>query len=102
MIEVIIALLIGIFIGIGIFFLLKGNKQKESEEITRNLENNLRQLMPVMQKDLNENIMALAKEKLESETKQSKIDLENKRAEITSSWSGSPPSYSSSGPNNRE
>jgi DNA recombination protein RmuC len=36
-----------------------------------------------MQKDLNENIMALAKEKLESETKQNKLDLENKRSEIT-------------------
>lgn len=87
MIEVIIALVAGIFIGIGIFFLLRGNKQKESEEITRNLENNLRQVLPIMQRelqrDLNENIMALAKEKLESETKQSKVDLENKRSEIT-------------------
>jgi DNA recombination protein RmuC len=83
MIEVIVALVAGIFIGIGIFFLLKGNKQKESEEIIKNLENNLRQILPIMQKDLNENIMALAKEKLESETKQSKVDLENKRSEIT-------------------
>lgn len=83
MIEVIIALVSGIFIGVGIFFLLRGNKKKESEEITRNLENNLRQLLPMMQKDLNENIMAIAKEKLESETKQSKLDLENKRSEIT-------------------
>jgi DNA recombination protein RmuC len=81
--EVIIALVVGIFIGVVITFLIKGNKRKESEEITRNLENNLRQLLPVMQKDLNENIMTLAKEKLESETKQSKVDLENKRSEIT-------------------
>jgi DNA recombination protein RmuC len=83
MIEVIIALVAGICLGIGIFFVLKGNRKKESEEITQNLENNLRQLLPIMQRDLNENIMALAKEKLESETKQTKVDLENKRSEIT-------------------
>ncbi|KUK77303.1 MAG: Uncharacterized protein XD93_0422 [candidate division WS6 bacterium 34_10] len=83
MIETIIALVAGIFIGVGIVFLVKGNKKRESEEITQNLENNLRQLIPMMQKDLNENIMALAKEKLESETKQNKLDLENKRSEIT-------------------
>jgi DNA recombination protein RmuC len=83
MIEVIGALVAGIFIGIGIVLLLKKNRKKESEEITQNLENNLRQLLPIMQKDLNENIMTLAKEKLESETKQSKVDLENKRSEIT-------------------
>lgn len=83
MIEVIIALVAGICLGVGIVILVKGNSKKESEEITQNLENNLRQLLPIMQKDLNENIMALAKEKLESETKQSKVDLENKRSEIT-------------------
>jgi DNA recombination protein RmuC len=83
MIETIIALVAGVFIGVGIVFLVKGNRRKESEEITQNLENNLRQLLPLMQKDLNENIMALAKEKLESETKQNKLDLENKRSEIT-------------------
>ena len=83
MFEIIIALIAGIFLGVGITFLIKGNKKKESEEITKNLENNLRQLIPIMQKDLNENIMTLAKEKLESETKQNKLDLENKRSEIT-------------------
>ena len=83
MFEIIIALVAGIFLGVGITFLVRGNKKQESEEITRNLENNLRQLLPMMQKDLNENIMTLAKEKLESETKQGKVDLENKRSEIT-------------------
>lgn len=83
MINTIIALVTGVFLGVGIVILIKGNKKKESEEITRNLENNLRQLLPIMQKDLNENIMAIAKEKLESETKQNKVDLENKRSEIT-------------------
>jgi DNA recombination protein RmuC len=83
MIETLIALVAGVFIGVGIVFLVKGNRKRESEEITQNLENNLRQLLPIMQKDLNENIMALAKEKLESETKQNKLDLENKRSEIT-------------------
>ena len=34
MIETVIALIAGIFIGIGIVFLIKGNKKKESEEIT--------------------------------------------------------------------
>lgn len=83
MIEVIIALVAGICLGIGIFLVLRGNRNKESEEITQNLENNLRQLIPLMQKELNENIMTLAKEKLESETKQNKSELDNKRSEIT-------------------
>jgi len=83
MIEIIIALVAGICFGIGIFFVLKGNRKKDSEIITQNLENNLRQLLPLMLKESNEYLTSLAKEKLESETKQSRLDLENKRSEIT-------------------
>jgi DNA recombination protein RmuC len=83
MIEVIIALVAGICLGIGIFFVLKGNNKNDSEQITQNLETNLRQLLPLMMKESNDYLTELAKEKLQSESKQNRMDLENKRSEIT-------------------
>ncbi|MCD4811863.1 DNA recombination protein RmuC [bacterium] len=82
MIEIIIALVAGICLGIGIFLVLKGNSKKDSEKITQNIETNLRQLLPLMLRESNEYLTELAKEKLQSETKQNRLDLENKRSEI--------------------
>lgn len=81
--EIIIALVAGICLGIGIFFLLKGNSRKDTDEITENLENNLRKLMPLMLEESNRHLTEIAKEKLQSESKQNRQDLENKRSEIT-------------------
>lgn len=83
MIEVIVALVGGILLGIGIFSFLKKGKEADSGEITETIESKLAELLPIVLNQANEDLVRMANEKLSSETKQNRIDLENKREEIT-------------------
>ncbi len=80
---VIIALVGGLFLGVGITFFLKKGSQKEKEDIEEAIGNRLNELLPEVLSKANEDLVRMANEKLGSETKQGRIDLENKREEIT-------------------
>ena len=82
MIEVIVALVGGILLGIGIFYFLKRGQGKESEEISETIEDKLTELLPIVLNQANENLVRMANEKLSSETELNKRDLESKRGEI--------------------
>lgn len=82
MIEVIVALVGGILLGIGIFYFLKRGQSKESEEISETIEDKLTELLPIVLNQANENLVRMANEKLSSETELNKRDLESKRGEI--------------------
>ena len=82
MLEVIIALVGGILLGIGLFYFLKKGQQASSEDITETIEQRLEDIVPKALMEANEYLVRTARESLSSETKQSRIDLENKRKEI--------------------
>jgi DNA recombination protein RmuC len=83
MIEVIVALVGGILLGIGIFYLLKKGQGGNTEDISETIESKLSELLPIVLNQANEDLVRMANEKLSSETKQNRIDWENKRDEIT-------------------
>ena len=83
MIEVIVALVGGILLGIGIFYFSKKGQGGNTEEITETIEHKLAEILPIALNQANENLVRMANEKLSSETKESRRDLENKREEIT-------------------
>jgi DNA recombination protein RmuC len=83
MVEVIVALVGGILLGIGIFYILKRNQSASSEDITESIQEKLEDLVPKALMEANEYLVKTARESLSSETKQSRIDLENKRGEIS-------------------
>ena len=83
MTEVIVALIGGLLLGIGIFYFLNKGQKDKSKELTDTLEHKLKGLLPEVLNQANEDLVRMANEKLASETKQSRIDLENKREEIT-------------------
>ncbi|HRY22560.1 MAG TPA: DNA recombination protein RmuC [Candidatus Dojkabacteria bacterium] len=82
MLEVIVALVGGILLGIGAFYLLKKGQQIRSEDITDTIEQRLEDIVPKALMEANDYLVRAAKESLSSETMQSRIDLENKRKEI--------------------
>jgi DNA recombination protein RmuC len=82
MLEVIIALIGGILLGVGLFYFLKKGQQASSEDITETIEQRLEDIVPKALMEANEYLVRTARESLSSETKQSRIDLENKRKEI--------------------
>jgi DNA recombination protein RmuC len=82
MLEVIVALVGGILLGIGAFYLLKKGQQTRSEDITDTIEQRLEDIVPKALMEANDYLVRAAKESLSSETMQSRIDLENKRKEI--------------------
>lgn len=79
---VIIALLGGLLLGVGLTFFLKIGSRKDKENMQEALSNKLNELLPDVLSKANENLVRMANEKLSSETKQGRIDLENKREEI--------------------
>jgi DNA recombination protein RmuC len=83
MIEVIVALIGGIFLGIGIIYIFKKGQSGSSEEITETIERRLAELLPITLRQANEDLIMMANEKLGSETKQNRRELETKREEIT-------------------
>jgi DNA recombination protein RmuC len=82
MLEVIVALVGGILLGIGLFYFLKKGQQTSSEDITDTIEQRLEDIVPKALMEANDYLVRTARESLTSETKQSRIDLENKRKEI--------------------
>jgi DNA recombination protein RmuC len=80
---IILALVGGVLLGIGIFYFLKKGQGNNQEEITETIEQKLTELLPVVLNQANEDLVRMANEKLSSETKQNRVDLENKREEIT-------------------
>jgi DNA recombination protein RmuC len=82
MLEVIVALVGGILLGIGLFYFLKKGQQTSSEDITDTIEQRLEDIVPKALMEANDYLVRTARESLTSETKQSRIDMENKRREI--------------------
>lgn len=82
-IYIILALVGGIMLGVGIFYFLKKGQNGNQQEITDTIEQKLTELLPVVLNQANEDLVRMANEKLSSETKQNRVDLENKREEIT-------------------
>jgi DNA recombination protein RmuC len=82
MLEVIVALIGGILLGIGLFYLLRKGQEAKSEDITETIEQRLEDIVPKALMEANDYLVRTARESLTSETKQSRIDLENKRKEI--------------------
>lgn len=80
---VIIALIGGVLLGVGISFLFKRGSKKATEEMEDSISNKLNELLPDVLSKANEDLVRMANEKLSSETKQNRVDLENKREEIT-------------------
>lgn len=80
---VLISLIVGISLGIAIFYFLKKRGSKSEEEISETIEDKLTELLPIVLSQANESLVRMANEKLGSETKQNRIDFENKREEIT-------------------
>lgn len=83
MIEVIVALIGGILLGIGLFYILKRGQGASSEDISESIQVKLDELVPKALMEANEYLVRTARESLSSETKQSRVDLENKREEIS-------------------
>lgn len=82
-IYIILALVGGILLGVGIFYFLKKSSTDSQEDLNEALEKKLTELVPVALNQASENLVRMANEKLSSETKQSRLDFENKRDEIT-------------------
>ncbi len=83
MTEVIAALIGGILLGIGVFYFLKRGDSTSNEDIRDSIEEKLEELVPKSLMEANEYLVRTAKESLSSETKQNRVDLENKREEIS-------------------
>lgn len=80
--EYLIGLIGATIIFVGIYFLfLKGNKKQE-ENITETISQKLNEMMPTILNQANESLVRMADEKLGAESNKTRIDLENKRAEI--------------------
>ena len=83
MIEVIVALIGGILLGVGLFYILKRGPSVDKEEISESIQEKLEDLVPKALMEANEYLVRTARESLSSETKQSRLDFENKRKEIS-------------------
>ena len=80
--ELVIALIGGILLGIGIFYFFFKNTHKQKEEISETISQKLTEILPSVLDQANESLIRMADQKLGAESSKSRIDLENKRAEI--------------------
>ena len=80
--ELVIALIGGILLGIGIFYFFFKNTHKQEEEISETISQKLTEILPSVLDQANESLIRMADQKLGAESSKSRIDLENKRAEI--------------------
>ncbi len=83
MIDVIIALIGGILLGIGLFYILKRGQGVNGDDVKDSIEEKLEEIVPKALMEANEYLVRTARESLASESKQNKIDFENKREEIS-------------------
>ena len=80
--DLLIALIGGLVLGVGIFyFFFKGNN-KQQEEISETISQKLNEIMPGILDQANESLVRMADAKLGAESSKSRVDLENKRGEI--------------------
>lgn len=80
--ELVIALIGGVLLGIGIFYFFFKNTNKQKEEISETISQKLTEILPTVLDQANESLIRMADQKLGAESSKSRIDLENKRAEI--------------------
>ena len=80
--ELVIALIGGILLGIGIFYFFFKDTHKQKEEISETISQKLTEILPTVLDQANESLIRMADQKLGAESSKSRIDLENKRAEI--------------------
>jgi len=84
--ETAITIIIGIIAGAVITFIIikltSKNSVKTGEEIAQSVELKIREILPESLKIANEQLVSMANEKLGSEKKEIRTDLENKRSEI--------------------
>jgi len=80
--ELVIALIGGVLLGIGIFYFFFKNTNKQKEEISETISQKLTEILPSVLDQANESLIRMADQKLGAESSKSRIDLENKRAEI--------------------
>jgi len=79
--NIIIGITVGIIVGgLGVYLLLKSRDNKE--EISETISQKLTEIMPNVLDQANESLIRMANEKLGSESKQNRIDIENKKEEI--------------------
>ena len=80
--ELVIALIGGILLGIGIFYFFFKDTHKQKDEISETISQKLTEILPTVLDQANESLIRMADQKLGAESSKSRIDLENKRAEI--------------------
>ncbi|MDY0097386.1 MAG: DNA recombination protein RmuC [Candidatus Dojkabacteria bacterium] len=80
--EIIIALVGGLVLGVGIFYFFFKGTGKQKEEISETISQKLNEIMPSILDQANESLVRMADAKLGAESSKSRIDLENKRSEI--------------------
>jgi DNA recombination protein RmuC len=80
--DILIAAIIGLLIGIAIYYFLNRGSGKQKEEIGITIEQKLNELMPNVLDKANESLIRMADQKLGAESNKGRIDLENKRGEI--------------------
>ena len=83
MIDVIVALIGGILLGIGLFYILRRGQGVSEDDMKNSIEEKLEEVVPKALMEANEYLVRTARESLASESKQSRIDFENKREEIS-------------------
>ena len=80
--ELIIALIGGLALGIGIFYFFFRGNQKQQDEISETISQKLNEIMPNILSQANESLVRMADQKLGAESNKNRVDLENKRSEI--------------------
>ena len=80
--DLVIALIGGLILGIGIFYFFFKGTGKQKDEITETISQKLNEIMPGALKEANETLINMANEKLGAEANKTRIDFENKRDEI--------------------
>lgn len=80
--DLIIALVGGLILGIGIFYFFFKGTGKQKEEITETISQKINEIMPGILDQANESLVRMADQKLGAESSKSRVDLENKREEI--------------------
>jgi DNA recombination protein RmuC len=79
--SIVIGIIVGLLIGgLGAYLLLRSRNNKE--EISQTIAQSLTEMMPSVLDQANESLVRMANEKLSAESKQNRIDIENKRGEI--------------------
>lgn len=80
--EILLAAIIGLLVGVCIVYFLTKGSSKQKEEITVTIEQKLTEIMPNILSQANESLVRMADQKLGAESNKNRVDLENKRAEI--------------------